>query len=103
MLTPNAVFLEEHAKNLYPTIDEECPGRKAADADAGGGAVLKVQDEPTEVVIPEEEDDPLEVVIDNDEAVFKEEDTHQYIKGSRYLAFSKFSASELLNYFKLSA
>ena len=22
MLTPNAIFLEEHAKNLYPTIDE---------------------------------------------------------------------------------
>ena len=43
-------------------------------ADARGGAVLKVQDEPTEVVIPEEEDEPTEVVIHDDEAVFKEED-----------------------------
>ena len=43
-------------------------------ANAGGEAVLKVQDEPTEVVIPEEEDEPTEVVIHDDEAVFKEED-----------------------------
>ena len=33
-----------------------------------------MQDEPTEVVIPEEEDEPTEVVIHDDEAVFKEED-----------------------------
>ena len=43
-------------------------------ANAGGEAVLGMQDEPTEVVIPEEEDESTEVVIHDDEAVFKEED-----------------------------
>ena len=35
-----------------------------------------MQDEPTEVVVPEEEDDPTEVGIHDNEAVFKEEDAH---------------------------
>ena len=32
MITPNAIFLEDHPKKLYPTIDEVCHHWKATEA-----------------------------------------------------------------------
>ena len=87
-----------------------------------------MQDEPTEVVIPEEEDESTEVVIHDDEAVFKEEDapiqfiidlidqraesnaqeiqvTHQYITDNVYGVESELrhehGYSEVIEYLKV--